>query len=109
MRSEEAQIGKRVRVKMDSRTGKARAQEGTIAKRWGNPAFTALDVLLDDGDWQLFWHHELEEVDEEGRGARCQNGATLDTSSVPSTGHTWSMLRDSVKRRQGAERKLQAG
>jgi hypothetical protein len=76
MRSEEAQIGKRVRVRTDSRTGKARAQEGTIAKRWGNPAFTALDVLLDDGDWQLFWYHELEEVDEEDRGARRQNGAT---------------------------------
>ena len=75
MKSEEAQIGKRVWVKKDSRTGKARAQEGTIAKRWGNPAFTALDVLLDDGDWQLFWHHELEEVDEEDRGARRQNGA----------------------------------
>jgi hypothetical protein len=76
MRSEEAQIGKRVWVRTDSRTGKARAQKGTIAKRWGNPAFTALDVLLDDGDWQLFWHHELEEVDEVGRGARRQNGAT---------------------------------
>jgi hypothetical protein len=76
MRSKEAQIGKRVRVRKDSRTGKAQAQEGTIAKRWGNPAFTALDVLLDDGNWQLFWHHELEEVDEDDRGARRQNGAT---------------------------------
>ena len=76
MRSEEAQIGKRVRVRTGSRTGKTRAQEGTIAKRWGNPAFTALDVLLDDGDWQLFWHYELEEVEEVGRGARRQNEAT---------------------------------
>ena len=39
MRSEEAQIGKRVRVRTGSRTGKTRAQEGTIAKRRGNPAF----------------------------------------------------------------------
>jgi hypothetical protein len=76
MRSEEAQIGKRVWVGTDPRTGKARAQKGTIANRWGNPAFTALDVLLDDGDWQLFWHHELEEVDEGDRGARGQDGAT---------------------------------
>ena len=64
MRSEEALIGKRVRVRKDHRTANVRAQEGTIAKRWGNPAFTALDVLFDDGDWQLFWYHELEEIAE---------------------------------------------
>ena len=39
MRSEEAQIGKRVRVRTDYRKANLRAQEGTIAKRWGNPAF----------------------------------------------------------------------
>jgi hypothetical protein len=75
MRSEEAQIGKRVRVRKDYRKFALRDQEGTIAKRWGNPAFIALDVLLDDGNWQLFWHHELEEIDEDDRGARRQNGA----------------------------------
>jgi hypothetical protein len=76
MRSEEAQIGKQVRIRKDHRNTDLRAQQGTIAKRWGNPAYSALDLLLDDGDWQLFWHHELEEVDEEDRGARRQNGAT---------------------------------
>jgi hypothetical protein len=70
MRSEEAQIGKRVRVKKDHRTAKWQGQEGTIAKRWGKPGYTALDVLLDDGNWQLFWNHELEEVDEDSREAR---------------------------------------
>jgi hypothetical protein len=79
MRSEEAQIGKRVRVRTDYRKANLRAQEGTIAKRWGDPAFTALDVLLDDGNWQLFWHHELEEIDGDDRGARRQNG----TSAAP--------------------------
>jgi hypothetical protein len=70
MKSEEAHIGKRVRVRMDHRTANLRAREGTIAKRWGNPAYSALDVLLDDGDWQLFWYHELEEVDEDRWGTR---------------------------------------
>jgi hypothetical protein len=55
MRSEEAQIGKRVRVREDNRTANLRGQEGTITRRWGNPAYSALDVFLDDGDWQLFW------------------------------------------------------
>ena len=76
MRSEEAQIGKRVRVRKDFRTANLRGQEGVIVKRWGNPGFTALDVLLDKGDWQLFWYYELEEVGENDRGARRQNGAT---------------------------------
>jgi hypothetical protein len=46
MRSEEAQIGKRVRVREDIRKTNLRGQEGTIAKRWGNPGYPALDVLL---------------------------------------------------------------
>jgi len=78
MRSEEAQIGKRVRVRTDYRKANLRAQEGTISKRWGDPAFTALDVLLDDGNWQLFWHHELEEIDGDDSYARRQNGTSAD-------------------------------
>jgi hypothetical protein len=62
--SEEAQIGKRVRVREGARLRPTLpAAVGTIRKRWGDPNYTALDVLLDDGSLQLFWHHELEEVD----------------------------------------------
>jgi hypothetical protein len=75
MRPEEAQIGKRVRVRMDSRKANLRGKEGIIARRWTNPSFTALDVLLDDGDWQLLWDDELAEVAEVGGGARCQDPA----------------------------------
>jgi hypothetical protein len=60
--SEEMKIGKRVRVRENQRTATWRGQEGTIAKRWGDPAYTALDVLLDDGRSELFWYHELEEA-----------------------------------------------
>jgi hypothetical protein len=68
--SEEAQIGKRVRVREDARLGPTLpASVGTIEKRWGDPNYTALDVLFDDGSLQLFWHHELEEVDDDGEGA----------------------------------------
>jgi hypothetical protein len=62
LRSEEAQIGKRVRVRKDHRKANLRGLEGTIAKRWGNQAYPALDVLLDEGYLQLFWYHELEEI-----------------------------------------------
>jgi len=75
VRSEEAQVGKRVRIRKDHLTANLQGQEGTIAKRWGNPYYTALDVLFDDGNWQLFWFHELEEVGEEDRGLRRQERA----------------------------------
>jgi hypothetical protein len=76
MRSEEAQVGKRVRIRNDHLAANLRGQEGTIAKRWGNPYYTALDVLFDDGNWELFWFHELDEVDEEDRDARCSERAS---------------------------------
>jgi hypothetical protein len=61
--SEEARIGTRVRVREGARPWPTlRASAGTIKKRWGDPSYTALDVLLDDGTQQLFWHHELEEI-----------------------------------------------
>jgi len=64
MRSEEACVGKRVRVREDHRSASLRGREGTIVQRWGNPGYAALDVLLVEGHWLLFWYHELEEVDE---------------------------------------------
>jgi|GEM_PF-1307533 len=76
MRSEEAQVGKRVRIRNDHLTSNLRGQEGIIARRWGNPYYTALDVLFDDGNWELFWFHELDEVDEEDRGVRCSERAS---------------------------------
>jgi hypothetical protein len=77
MRPEEAQIGTRVRVRKDHRKTGFRGREGTIAKRWGDPGYPALDVLLEDGNCQLFWYHELEDVDEDAGGARRRNEATM--------------------------------
>ena len=79
VRPEEAQIGKRVRVRKDHRKAELQGRVGTIAQRWGNPSHPALDVLLDEGDWQLFWYHELEPVDDDDSISRLQNGATAGT------------------------------
>jgi len=70
MTSEEAVIGARVRVGEESgrRCSEWRGLTGTISAKWGNPEYLALDVMLEDGRTQLFWHHELEEID--GRGER---------------------------------------
>jgi hypothetical protein len=70
MRSEDAWVGKRVRVSEDHRKASLRKREGTIVKRWGNPGHAALDVLLDDGALRLFWFHELEQAEEDDGGAR---------------------------------------
>jgi hypothetical protein len=62
--SKEAMIGMRVRVDEALREFELRGLLGTIRGRWGDPEYVALDVLLDDGRLQLFWHHELEEIEE---------------------------------------------
>lgn len=60
--SDEARIGTRVRVRAEYRSPHLRGKTGTVTHRWGDPNYVALDVRLDDGDEQLFWHHELEEI-----------------------------------------------
>jgi hypothetical protein len=62
MRSEEAQIGARVRVSDSGLHSELRGLMGTVSGLWGHPEYLALDVLLEDGRTQLFWHHELEEI-----------------------------------------------
>jgi hypothetical protein len=64
VRSEEASVGKRVRVREDHSKANLRGRRGTIVQRWGNPGYAALDVLLDEGHSLLFWYHELEVADE---------------------------------------------
>jgi hypothetical protein len=65
MRSEQAQIGARVRVRQECGPHSAwRGLTGTVCGKWGNPDYLALDVLLEDGTQQLFWHHELDPVDD---------------------------------------------
>lgn len=68
MKSDEAIIGIRVRVSGDYRSEHLRGQVGTISKRWGDPHYAALDVLLDNGTSQLFWHYQLEAHDGDGYG-----------------------------------------
>jgi hypothetical protein len=63
MYSEEARIGMRVRVRNSLLRAELRGREGRIKERLGPPDYVALNVLLDDGSQQLFWHHELDPVD----------------------------------------------
>jgi hypothetical protein len=62
VRSEQASIGAKVRVGESGLRSEWRGLTGTIRARWGDPEYLALDVRLEDGRLQLFWHYELEEV-----------------------------------------------
>ena len=62
MTSEEAVIGARVRVSESGWRSEWWGLKGKIRGKWGDPEYLALDVLLEDGRTQLFWHHELEEL-----------------------------------------------
>jgi hypothetical protein len=66
MRSQEARIGAKVMVGEAGLGSEWRGLAGTIIGKWGNLEYLALDVLLDDGRTQLFWHHELAEIDARG-------------------------------------------
>lgn len=62
MRSEEARIGMRLRVRNSLLRAELRGRE-KITELLGSRDYVALNVLLDDGSRQLFWHHELDPVD----------------------------------------------
>ncbi len=67
IRSEEARVGARVRVRPHYRKSGLWGALGTIAKVWGAPHYAVVEVRLDDGRSELLWRHELEEVREEAQ------------------------------------------
>lgn len=63
MESYEALTGTSVRVLDGSRrTGNGRF--GTVVTTYGHPDYLAMDVRFEDGSVELFWHHELERMEE---------------------------------------------
>ncbi len=64
VRSEEAHVGARVKVVEDFRIPELRGMIGTVKQTYGDPSYRALEVRLDGGRSELFWHHELEKVEE---------------------------------------------
>ena len=67
MRSEEACIGKQVRVGEGSGLppelqGLTGTLSGKWANPWGTPEDLVLEVRLEDGRTRLFWNHELKEI-----------------------------------------------
>ena len=68
MRSEEAVVGKQVQVEGGHRRREFRGAFGTILKRYGDPDYVAVEVEFANGRCELFWHHELGEVEDNTNG-----------------------------------------
>ena len=62
MLSHEALPGVRVRVSQEERRPELRGMIGTVEMCYGHPKYAALDVRLDDGQLELFWHYQLEKA-----------------------------------------------
>ncbi|MGI8909945.1 MAG: hypothetical protein ACR2JR_05235 [Rubrobacteraceae bacterium] len=60
--SEEARPGMKVRISDGHRRPALRGLIGTINQRYGDSSYVALEVLFENGQSELFWHHELSVV-----------------------------------------------
>lgn len=59
MLSEEARIGMRVKVSSAHIRSDLRGMAGVVEQVYGHPAYRALEVRLENGRCELFWHYEL--------------------------------------------------
>ena len=64
MQSNEARRGVIVRVREGYRKPEFDGMLGTIKQTFGHPDYVAVDVQLDNGRVELFWHHQLDKVEE---------------------------------------------
>jgi hypothetical protein len=62
MELEDARMGTTVLVRLDYKKPHRKGAIGTIKKRYGNPDYRAFEVLLPDGQTDLFWDHQLEQA-----------------------------------------------
>ncbi len=66
MLAHEPRRGMLVRVKKGCWKLEFRDRHGTVEHMWGAPEHPALDVRLEDGRLELFWFHELDQIQIEG-------------------------------------------
>lgn len=63
LESHEACPGVMVRVREGYRKSEFDGMLGTIKRNFGHPDYAAVDVELEDGRLELFWHHQLDITD----------------------------------------------
>jgi hypothetical protein len=66
----EARRGKVVHVRHGHWKDEFAGMRGTIQEHWGNSEYAAVEVLLEDGSYELFWLADLSEVNERVTASR---------------------------------------
>ncbi len=64
LESREAHVGTQVRL-IDGGKRNGKGNVGTIEETYGHPDYLAMKVRFEDGNAQLYWHHELAKVEED--------------------------------------------
>jgi hypothetical protein len=77
LESHEARLGVRVRVAQSDISPQLRGMLGTIETCYGHPEYLALDVRLDDGQYELFWAHGLQKEEQEAGSYRTASRRAL--------------------------------
>jgi hypothetical protein len=76
LESREARTGSVVRLLDGERRG-GKGCVGTVERTFGHPDHLAMEVRFEDGGAELYWHHELAEV---------ENNVSRPLRSVPDGG-----------------------
>ena len=62
LESHKVESGLTIRVRVEHIKPEYRGMLGTTLRCYGHEDFQAVDVLLDNGRVELFWHYQLDEV-----------------------------------------------
>jgi hypothetical protein len=63
MELEDVRVGSSVQVQPDYRKPHRRGAVGTLKKRYGTREYPTFEVLFSDGQRELFWGHQLVELE----------------------------------------------
>ena len=67
MRIEQTRVGKMVRVRGERYQPELRGVVGSVLRCYGEPEYMALEVMPKDGRPRIFWHHEVEEAEDQDK------------------------------------------
>ena len=67
MIAKQARVGKRVKVPGDRYEPELRGVVGSVLRCYGEPEYLALEVIPKEGRSRIFWHHEVEEAEDQDK------------------------------------------
>jgi hypothetical protein len=65
--AKQARVGKEVKVPGDRYEPELRGVVGSVLRCYGEPEYMALEVIPKEGRSRIFWHHEVEEAEDQDK------------------------------------------